>query len=295
MDRTPLHWAAARADYDAAKSLLNAGASPTVRDGRNQMPIHFCCMTGSVEVLQLLIAAAFLGERFHTWEDQEPQGSTKMYSLTLDDCKEYQGRSPLHLAARSDHLDKVQLLAYHGAELGTLDKRGRTPLLLSIYWNSHKTIAWMLRNGAPSDTITKERMTILHYAARFADLETLLILREADIRGVDVDLEDEKGHTANDTFDKFRPASLEEEESLIAQSRDVFQELLENVRKLAIVEVDESDQDDLLEAGCLHGSTSDEHSKEQGCSTVGRHSGIIAFLTFSFVVLFWLASYQVVW
>jgi hypothetical protein len=208
------------------------------------MPIHLCCMAGTADVLELLIAAAALGERHkaNNWSEEKDRPKTRLYSWTLDDCKEYQGRSPIHLAARMDHLAKVQLLVFHGADIESLDKRGRTPLLLSIYWNSHKTIAWLLSERVPMDTVTAEKMTILHYVARFGDMGTIVLLRNTQITGVDVDQKDENGHTAEATFEKFRPAFLAEDAFLMSQSREVFQTLLENARKLSIVEVDDTEK-----------------------------------------------------
>jgi ankyrin repeat protein len=50
LGRTPLHWAAARGDAVATGSLLNAHASTTTRDSRNQMPIRHCAMIGMQSV-----------------------------------------------------------------------------------------------------------------------------------------------------------------------------------------------------------------------------------------------------
>lgn len=246
LGRTPLHWAAARGDYQATKSLLNAGASPTARETRNQMPIQLCCMTGTAEVLELLIVAAALSEGYKatSWSERNPGLRPRLYSWTLDDRKEYQGRSPIHLAARMDHLAKIQLLVLHGADIESLDKRGRTPLLLAIYWNSHDTIAWLLGERVSTDAVTTEKMTILHYAARFGDIRTLNLLCKGRITVADVDQKDENGHTAQATYENLRPASLTEDTSLMSQSRETFQTLLENAAEYSIVEVDDTESDD---------------------------------------------------
>ncbi|KUJ08066.1 uncharacterized protein LY89DRAFT_765531 [Mollisia scopiformis] len=63
LGRTPLHWASALREEMSlllSRSLLDANASTTIRDSRNQMPIHHCAMTGNAEVMKLLIVAAAL-------------------------------------------------------------------------------------------------------------------------------------------------------------------------------------------------------------------------------------------
>lgn len=202
-------------------------------------------MTGTAEVLQLLIFAAVIHEQKNRNNDGGESASASQnlfYSFTVNDRQEYQGRSPLHLAARADHASKVEMLILHGADMELSDKRNRTPMLLSIYWNSHETLALLLEKGARTGIHSSDNMNILHYAARFGDLQTLRILARHRFTAIDPNSIDEYAHKVEESFDLLRPENLAEDDDVRAQSRNLFYQILDSVGEFGIVEVDEDSE-----------------------------------------------------
>jgi len=65
----------------------------------------YACYYGDIEILKALIALKV-----------DPNG------------KDYDARSPLHLAASQGKLDAVKLLVLNGANVNLLDSRGNIPL-----------------------------------------------------------------------------------------------------------------------------------------------------------------------
>jgi ankyrin repeat protein len=65
----------------------------------------YACYYGDIEILKALIAL-----------EVDPNG------------KDYDARSPLHLAASQGKLDAVKLLVLNGANVNLLDSRGNIPL-----------------------------------------------------------------------------------------------------------------------------------------------------------------------
>ncbi|PYI11140.1 ankyrin, partial [Aspergillus sclerotiicarbonarius CBS 121057] len=55
--RTPLHWAAIRADADSARLLIHAGANVNALDSYHKTPLHFASETSSFECFELLLKA----------------------------------------------------------------------------------------------------------------------------------------------------------------------------------------------------------------------------------------------
>lgn len=217
-----MHWAAARGDFQAVKSLLQAGASTNILDARNQRPIQHCAMHGTPDCLGLLLESEV--------KEQASSSLSEIGSLptSLTDNSDYQGRSLLHLACRSTDPSGVKVLLSYGADLEAKDHQGRTPLFLAIYWNRHDTISYLLHAGAWTGTRNIEGQTILHWAARFADTRTLKILVTAGISSIDIEHRDSKGQTARQLFNERPDVSEDTDENLRRREYDaqLFEELL---------------------------------------------------------------------
>ncbi|KAL9233701.1 hypothetical protein vseg_008661 [Gypsophila vaccaria] len=84
---------------------------------------------------------------------------------------DYDGRSPLHLAASNGHEEIVQFLIHEGADVNALDNFGTTPLLEAVK-NGHDKVADLLRKeGATLDI--KDVGSVLCAAVARGDIEFL--------------------------------------------------------------------------------------------------------------------------
>ena len=99
------------------------------------------------------------------------------------------GSTPLHLAAQRGHLEVVELLVRHGAELDAEDALGSTPLLEAVS-GAHADVAHMLLGrGADASNGDSNGRTPLHSAAAQDSLELaeLLLTHNARVEAKDAD------------------------------------------------------------------------------------------------------------
>ena len=105
--RTALHHAANRSNVEMCKFLLDRGADVAARDEYGNMPIERAISSRdptSLDVVRLLLT-----------------------DVTVNAGND-NGERPLHLAARKQFVDLVQLLVDHDADTNVVDKDGYTPL-----------------------------------------------------------------------------------------------------------------------------------------------------------------------
>ena len=108
----------------------------------------------------------------------------------------------------------------------------RTTLLSAIYWNSHEVISILLESGARTDVLDSRNATLLHYAARFGDLETLACLSQAELGYLDVDARDDSGYTAWEIFDsRHERCTAEHDDGVMKDSLEAFERFKEHVTR----------------------------------------------------------------
>ncbi|KAL9100092.1 MAG: hypothetical protein Q9163_004500 [Psora crenata] len=243
LGRTPLCWAALRTDPNDVRVLVESGAALHLFDSRGQSPVHFAAETGHIESLKVLLATAAQMEfsdrrlqiaaaaRVTEYESQVVKAVSN-FCLQLVEAKDYKGRSALYLACRNNKKAHVSILLDYGANIDDIDTAlGRSSLHISIYWNCHDVISLLLGQGASTLIVDDDRMTILHYAAKFGDTRTLSILERAEITGLSPECRDRDDKTASEVFDDLRPTYLAEDPDTFMRSRAQFQNILEKVHK----------------------------------------------------------------
>ena len=91
--------------------------------------------------------------------------------------KDRDGYSPLHRACYENHLNIVEVLLKHKANLYSLTNEHWQPLHSASKWNSSLCVALLLDWGANVNAITRGGLTPLHLASSNATAyETLIIL-----------------------------------------------------------------------------------------------------------------------
>lgn len=173
-----MHLLAWGVEDDAAlrctERLLQAGANPNILNIYGQSSLH-------AAVWERRTPHAFLGLLLDAGADVD------IRARGID--------TPLHQAILAGSVDNVRFLIDRGANIEARDEAGRTGLLKAVKQNQTQVTRLLLKRGARVGAISARREygpeTILHIAARFADCETLQVLREhADLKALDPEMLD---------------------------------------------------------------------------------------------------------
>lgn len=170
-DQTPLHYAAGKNNREIAGLLIKAGADVNAGDRSGRTPLFFAIPYGSSSSLYHKEMVALLlknGADPNAKEGRDKDHKTALHELSeavysysyRNDTKEthslnqiqvdaaqvliahgadlharteWEGNTPLHIAAKSGHVPMMKLLVAHGADLQRLNKGMRTPLQCARY------------------------------------------------------------------------------------------------------------------------------------------------------------------
>eukprot|EP00051_Salpingoeca_urceolata_P002668 m.51964 g.51964 ORF g.51964 m.51964 type:complete len:663 (+) comp12259_c0_seq1:485-2473(+) len=128
--------------------------------------------------------------------DEDGAIITKKVDVKLE-CRDATGSTPLLVAALGGHVDAVECLLAHGANVAAKDSQGHTPLHMAVWQerNSTELLELLLRNHAdPSEQNTKGESPI-HFAARSGQVFVVMLLLDA---GGDCQLKTSDGDSALD-------------------------------------------------------------------------------------------------
>ena len=117
--------------------------------------------------------------------------------LGIDGLDGY-GNTSLRLLACHDCAATTATLIQHGTDPDISERFGETPLQGAVFENAHEAITQLLTAGADYTLKTIFGNTIMHWAANEADPQTLKLLSEAQMRGVDVDAKNADGIAATE-------------------------------------------------------------------------------------------------
>jgi len=159
--RSPLHYVAITGDVEIAEMLLKKGAQIDSREIDNETPLYYAGFHGHNPLITLLLAkgASLKGE----WTEND--------------------NSPMSYAVNGKHLDTLQLLVSHGADLKMTSKKGYGLMHMAAWGGEKDIITYLLKAGVPADTMTDYGRTPLHNATLAGKLDAMAILIKA---GADV-------------------------------------------------------------------------------------------------------------
>ncbi|KAB0405432.1 hypothetical protein E2I00_018083 [Balaenoptera physalus] len=150
--RTPLHYAAARGHATWLSELLQIALSEedcSFKDNQGYTPLHWACYNGNENCIEVLLEQKcfrkFTGNPF-----------TPLHCAM----------TPLHAAAFADHVECLQLLLRHNAQVNATDNSGKTALMMAAE-NGQASAVDILVNSAQADLTVKDKdlNTPLHLAS----------------------------------------------------------------------------------------------------------------------------------
>jgi len=209
---TPLHAAASRGYREVAKALLDAGARADVRDKNGATPLYLALQFQRMDVVNLLVRgdganppkpqiavnqpAQPAMDVKAALRDEVLRGQTNVVVMLLDLMPPLGSTTLLHDAALKGHLEIMELLLAHGADVNSLNAQGATALHDAALAGQRAAAEALLKHGANIDARDSESgATPLHQAASWGrrSVVELLLARHADPR-----IKDKNGHTALD-------------------------------------------------------------------------------------------------
>ena len=102
----------------------------------------------------------------------------------LENDRDLEGRSPLHIAAWQGNASMVELLIRYGADVNAVDREQRTPLQ-SAAWQGHESVVWLLlKHGASGDQPCSQGATPLSIGEPHEQLQTSFISTSAFISSI---------------------------------------------------------------------------------------------------------------
>jgi len=235
--RTPIAWAAARGDEKCVRILLSFGADPEISCDTGNNPLLRSVRAKSTECVKLLLeyganvqARSVLGfTALHYaayYQDDEAYLKTLLdYGAQMDEKDSY-GWTPLSCTAEYDHMRCAGILLEYGASPNLPDKSGWSPIMRAIRSNSHRVLKLLLDKGADYCSLSFRLQTVLHFAAAYGDVDTILLLTDTKMRGITTDMKDVNGHTAAEIF-------LSRDVSSSSELANAFTNLLNSVDDLS--------------------------------------------------------------
>ncbi len=131
-----------------------------------------------------------------------------------------QGFTPLHLASGKGHIEIVEFLLNHGADIESEIFNGDTPLLVAARYARHgqyETIKTLLEHGAKVNHKDKHGRAALHDAAMYSGKEVINLLISY---GADVNARDK--HQSTPLHQAAMLNNIEAAKALVEHGADIF-------------------------------------------------------------------------
>lgn len=188
-------WAACRKDERAVVTLLQHGAEVNTLDIQFSTPVSHAADRDSAVCVRLLLEAgakpdlsAEFGHRVGNPVNLAGRNASDPMVLKtlLDfganvDSTGVDGMTALIHSARKNNVEFAVLLLDHFADINAISSAGQTPLTTAIIYNSHEVLRLLLDRWFEYPLCPRiEGPHLLNMVALYADVQTMLILADAD-------------------------------------------------------------------------------------------------------------------
>ncbi len=187
---TPLHAAASRGYKEVAKALIEAGARADVKDKSGATPLYLALQFQRMDVVDLLVrdrqgnlpkpqsidAKAVL-------RDEVLRGRTNVVAMLLDLMPPLGSTTLLHDAALKGHIDVIELLLAHGADINSKNAQGGTALHDAALAGQAEAVEALIKHGCDVNARDADSgATPLHHAASWGrkNVVEMLLANHAD-------------------------------------------------------------------------------------------------------------------
>ena len=206
--RTPLAWAVIRDDPDAVMTLLDFGADANSIDNGGNSPLGFVKSFGTCKAL--LDAGVDINTR-NTDYRRTPLHMVCRIHATVEvvdllvqagmcvDVRDSDQQTPLLNAVFWHHTARAKRLIEHGADVNARNISSQDNTIhFAVSYSHHEIILALLAHGVDYVITNICSRNIAHMAAIFADTETLNMLTDCKLTGLDLSLRDVDGKTPAD-------------------------------------------------------------------------------------------------
>jgi ankyrin repeat protein len=144
---SPLHVAATRTLCHVVRMLLKNGADPNVKNNRGDSPLHSACYRHwdngrKTIVKELLLHGAHVNAINNVNLTLSPGGG---YETNNDFAG---GTTPLHFAIGCAHIDEIEILLAHGADISIQEGEGYNSLHWAVQYHTNAFVSERNRNHA---------------------------------------------------------------------------------------------------------------------------------------------------
>jgi ankyrin repeat protein len=191
---TPLHVAAARGDTKSLKLLLQYGANIHIKNKKGKTALDEAKENQSLATSALLEQAIALSP-FDILSQEIPDIDRLKELITtgadLSQANRY-GFTALHLAARQNNTEAIQLLINNGADVNAQTLGGFTALHIAVAFNNEPALVALLKAGANPNAQTVTGQTPLHLAVALGNANSITHLIYA---GADQNIKNKQNRT----------------------------------------------------------------------------------------------------
>ena len=186
--RTSLHWAANSSNPQSVKTLLEYRADPEARDLWYRTPIHYAACNHAARDM----------------DDERYVGYLITHGANVDaqDCHE---RTALGYAAKHNHHKSLECLLRNRADTSIADNWGFSPVFETAKATHHESLRLLMQYSATCKGETIQKQSLLHLVAAHGSRETVDIIGHRNLAGLDREMRDVKGCTAQDLLQKRVP------------------------------------------------------------------------------------------
>jgi len=185
-----IHYTCSNGNLEMTEALLNKGCRSDIMDKEGNTPLLFVAsQPASNEHFQLLMSLIEFGAdpNVQNFNGETPlhlaalNGNNSMVAFLIENganvnAKNVEGSSPLHMAISAGHLEVVSYLATHGAFMNAQDDEGDSPLHYAVREGILEMIQLLIKSGADVDMANEDQESSLDLAKELGEEQIFNLL-----------------------------------------------------------------------------------------------------------------------